>query len=70
MNHRIEKMKHKWEFIEGNVKTSLNGYAFIDECGRCIIIVYGEGRRDSMAEYLKSDKDPLGMKYKCIDLLP
>lgn len=48
----------------------INGYAFIDECGSCIIIVYGEGRRDGMSKYLNSEGDPLGIKYKCIKLLP
>ena len=31
---------------------SLNGYAFIDSWGHCIIIVYGERRRDALSQYL------------------
>ena len=46
----------------------INGYAFMDECGNCIIIVYGEGRRDAMSKYLNSEGDPLGIKYKIIKL--
>ena len=52
-----------------NRKTiSTNGYAFIDEWGGTIIIVYGEGRRDDMAKYLTNDGDLLRLKYKCINL--
>jgi len=29
-----------------------NGYAFIDKYGCCIIIVYGENKRDLVFEYL------------------
>ena len=46
----------------------IDGYAFIDECGNCIIIVYGEGRRDSMIKYLSDDGDILNIKYHCFDL--
>ena len=63
-------MKHKFEYQDGKNLISLNGYAFIDENGSTIIIVYGEGRRDDMSKYLNSDSDPLGLKYKIIDLLP
>ena len=31
---------------------TLNGYAFIDNWGFCIIIVYGEKKRDLLSEYL------------------
>jgi hypothetical protein len=44
------------------------GYAFIDECGGTIIIVYGEGRRDDMAKYLSNDGDLISIKYKVVDL--
>ena len=47
-----------------------NGYAFIDENGRCIIIVYGEGNRDAMVKYLSDNGDTLGIKYHYINLLP
>jgi hypothetical protein len=69
MYHRIEKLNQKLEFIDENKKNiSLNGYAFMDSSGGCIIIVYGEGRRDQMAKYLTDDGDILGIKYKIIDL--
>ena len=46
----------------------LNGYAFIDEMGGTIIIVYGEGYRDLMSKYLDADGDKLNIKYKCYGL--
>jgi hypothetical protein len=61
VKHTIEKMKV--QDVDG-----LSAYAFLDESGNCIIIVYGEGRRDSMSKYLDSDKDPLNLKYKIFDL--
>lgn len=46
-------MEHKYEFIDDNkIKHSYNGYAFLDIQGNCIIIVYGENRRDSLSKYL------------------
>ena len=68
MKYSIELMNHKFEFLEGKSKTSLNGYAFIDENGGTIIIVYGEGKRDDMSKYLSEDGDKIGIKYKCIKL--
>jgi hypothetical protein len=70
MKHTIEKLKEKLTIIIDNKPISYTGYAFIDESGHCIIIVYGESRRDDMSKYLNSDSDPLGLKYKIIDLLP
>lgn len=70
MNHRIEKLKHKLEYQDGKNLISLNGYAFIDDFGNTIIIVYGENRRDDMAKYLSEDGDRLGIKYHCVNLLP
>jgi len=70
MNHKIEKMP-PLEIIDDKGKLiKINGYAFMDENGSCIIIVYGEGRRDAMSKYLNSDTDPLGIKYRIINLLP
>jgi hypothetical protein len=57
MKHTIEKMKS----ADPDGET---GYAFIDESGSCIIIVYGERRRDSMTKYLFGDTDPIHLKYK------
>lgn len=68
MQHTIEKMP-PLEIVDdkGNL-IKINGYAFMDEYGSCIIIVYGEGRRDAMSKYLNSESDPLGIKYKYVDL--
>jgi len=52
MKYTIVDTEHKYEFIENRKKHSYNGYAFIDESGRCVIIVFGETRRDQMIEYL------------------
>jgi hypothetical protein len=69
MKHTIEKMKEKLTIqIDRKTLVSYNGYAFIDEFGSCIIIVYGENRRDMMSEYLTNDGDLLKIKYKCIKL--
>ena len=68
MEHTIEKLKHSVVFEENKKDIIMNGYAFIDKCGRCIIIVYGEGRRDSMSKYLSGNTDELHIKYGIIDL--
>lgn len=71
MKHTIQKMNQVLKFQNENKEwISLNGYAFIDECGHCIMIVYGENKRDSFSEYLKNNDDPLGIKYNYVDLLP
>ena len=50
----IVNMQNKVEYYDYGLKkhVSYNRYAFIDECGRCMIIVAGESRRDVVAEYL------------------
>jgi hypothetical protein len=69
MKFTIENMKQPLTFMLDAKKTiSTNGYAFIDECGGTIIIVYGEGKRDDMAKYLNEDGDILKIKYKCVKL--
>jgi hypothetical protein len=68
MEYTIEKMKHNLEYTEGHSVISINGYAFIDECGYTIIIVYGEGKRDDMSKYLSSTDNKLRLKYKYIKL--
>jgi hypothetical protein len=72
MNFTIEKMNEKYEFYDHSLKKyfSLNGYAFMDESNHCFMIVYGENRKKSLAEYLKSEEDPLKIKYKIVNLLP
>ena len=62
-------MKNPLVILDENRKTtSTNGYAFIDDCGSTIIIVYGEGRRDGMSKYLIEDGDLLKIKYKIMPL--
>lgn len=40
-------------FMEYTIEEiGVNGYAFIDETGRCFIIVYGESKRDFIKKYL------------------
>lgn len=47
-------IKNIWPltFMDDNKSYSLNGYAFIDVKGFCIIIVYGERRRDAIIDFL------------------
>jgi hypothetical protein len=40
-------------FIEDKKNVSIEGYAFLDKYRHCIIIVFGENRRDVISEYLK-----------------
>lgn len=68
MKHTIEKLQHKLEYTEGKTIVSLTGYAFVDESGNTIIIVYGEGKRDVMSKYLNEDGDVLHIKYKIMPL--
>ena len=68
MKFTIEKLKNKLEYTDGKSVVSQTGYAFMDECGGCIIIVYGEGRRDGMSKYLIEDGDLLKIKYKIMPL--
>lgn len=58
-SYTVELMQHKWEFFEiSEIKGkkskkhySLNGYAFMHQ-GHCMIIVYGEARRDALIHIL------------------
>lgn len=53
MKHSIVKMKQVLRLQDENKKwISLIGYAFIDDNEHCIIIVYGEKKRDLLIEYL------------------
>ena len=71
MYHAIEKISPIEIMDDNNKPVKLNGYAFMDEIGNCIIIRYGEGNRDAMSKYLNSEgEDLLGLKYKIVNLLP
>ena len=48
MKYTIEIMKTILIFDDKKLK----GYSFIDEWGGCIIIVYGESKRDLIKKYL------------------
>ena len=66
MKFTIENLS-AWASFDENGKI-VQGYAFMDESKHCIIIVYGEGKRDLMAKYLEGDTDPLHLKYSIINL--
>ena len=68
MKHTIIKMKYPMVYVENKKEFTMEGYAFLDEGGGTIIIVYGEGRRDDMSKYLTNDGDLLRLKYKVINL--
>jgi len=61
MNFRIEKMNHQLTYIGENKKAiSFNGYAFINtDNNMCMIIAYGESRRDSIIKYFNELGDRL-----------
>jgi hypothetical protein len=69
MKHTIEKLKNPLIIIDDHKKViTMNGYAFMDEFGQCIIITYGENRRDLMSKYLSGNTDELHIKYHCFNL--
>ena len=70
MKCTIQNMTEPLVYFENKKKIIMNGYAFIDELGKCIIIVYGEGRRDSIKKYLEGPTDELNIKYQYVNLLP
>ena len=59
MFHTIRKM---------NTPDKENLYSFRDVMGNCIIIVYGDNRRDAMSKYLTEPGDELRIKHYYIDL--
>jgi hypothetical protein len=49
MEYTIKNIKPKtFEDKQTKKQITQNGYAFLDKFGCCIIIVYGESRRDSI----------------------
>ncbi len=52
MEYTIQKMNHVLKYQDDNKWVMINGYAFIDSLGHCMIIVYGEGRRDVLNQNL------------------
>ena len=54
MKYTVEKMKHILRYFDKDRKLiSLNGYAFISKHGRCMIIAYGENRRDQLIKFIE-----------------
>lgn len=51
MKYTIQTMKTILNFDDKKLK----GYSFIDEWGHCIIIVYGESKRDLIKKYLSEN---------------
>jgi hypothetical protein len=53
MYFTVKKMEGRVAFVNENKRRVwLNGYAFLDEYGHCIIIVYGEERMKDVMKYL------------------
>lgn len=69
MEFTIERMEQNWSYLdEQRNLVSQPGFAFIDKLGHCIIIVYGEGRKNHMEKHLSGDTNELGLKYKYVEL--
>jgi len=64
-------MREPFIFFENKKEIRLIRYAFIDEMGKCIIIVIGEGRRNSMKISLSdpTEEEEL-IKNQYVDMLP
>lgn len=65
MIHTIKKFDSKMPILDENRKKigESQGYSLTDEKGRCIMIAYGEGRRDQLSEYLNNPENKLGYHY-------
>lgn len=58
MKYTITDISYRYEFVDDKKKKhSYKGYAFMDESNHCMIIVYGENKRDLMIEYLLENSD-------------
>ena len=69
MKFTVKEFDNKLIFINEKKKiTSLQGYSFHDEYDNCIIIAYGETRRDFLIEHLSGNTNELKLKYKYITL--
>ena len=51
---KIRRLNHRVVFDDNGVDIALTGYAFIDEHGKCTIIVYGEKKMKLLKEYFDS----------------
>ena len=63
MKFNVNKFDHVMVIVDQHKRESSHqGYKFTDEHGNCIMIVYGEGRRDSFIEYFNNKGDELHLK--------
>ena len=51
---KIKRLNHKVVFDDNGKDITLTGYAFIDEHGKCAIIVYGESKMKLLKNYFDS----------------
>jgi len=70
MKFTIHDMEEPFIYFENKKEIRLNGYAFIDEFGKCIIIVFGESRRDILKKHFEGPTNELNLKYQYVDLHP
>ena len=56
MKHTVKKFDRKLPIFDDKHKKigESQGYSFLDERGNCIIITYGEGRRDLISDYFNN----------------
>ena len=56
MKYTIENTKYELEVLNEKKKLiTSKGFAFMDEEGKCMIIVYGNGHKDTMINYLENN---------------
>lgn len=67
MKYTISEMEDLVVY-ENKKQLKVKGYAFLDETGSCIMIVYGESRKKALMNHFDSDDNSLGIKYSIIDL--
>jgi len=56
---KIRRLNHRVVFDDNGRDVTLTGYAFIDEHGKCAIIVYGEKKMKLLKEYYNIDSKKL-----------
>lgn len=53
MKYTIEKLREPLTVLIDGKKVVTEGYAFMDERGCCMIIIYGEAKKDWLDDKLK-----------------
>lgn len=61
MNYKIIKLEEKISYYEKDKKIELQGYAFINNSNLCMVIVYGENRRDIIIKVIDNTLNINGM---------